>query len=80
MQTSLTLREFSDVLRFTGRPWPLQRALYGAVAPLARLRGYHACSPVTGWKPAQRAELEELPPEVERQLIARQRAGVQPRV
>ncbi|MCZ4124637.1 cupin domain-containing protein [Streptomyces sp. H39-S7] len=79
MQTSLTLREFSDVLRFTGRPWPLQRALYGAVAPLARLRGYHACSPVAGWKPAQRTELEELPPEVERQVIERQLAGLQPR-
>jgi mannose-6-phosphate isomerase-like protein (cupin superfamily) len=75
MQTSLTLREYSDVLRFTGRPWPVQRALYGSVAPVAKLLGYHACSPVAGWTPAQTTQPEDLPPVVADQVAARQLAG-----
>jgi mannose-6-phosphate isomerase-like protein (cupin superfamily) len=65
MQTAVTMLEFSDVLRFTSRPWPVQRALYGALAPIARLLGYKGCDPVyLGRGPAETAELEELPPEV----------------
>lgn len=70
LQTALTLREFSDVLRFTARPWPAQRALYGALAPIARLMGYHACNPALEGRPVKTTELEELPPEVELQVNA----------
>ncbi|GGX26813.1 cupin domain-containing protein [Streptomyces noursei] len=70
LQTALTLREFSDVLRFTSRPWPVQRALYGALAPIARLTGYHACNPALERRPVRTAELEELPPEVALQVNA----------
>jgi len=40
LQSAVTMSEFSDVLRFTDRPWALQRLVNGALAPLARLLGY----------------------------------------
>jgi mannose-6-phosphate isomerase-like protein (cupin superfamily) len=64
LQTAVTMREFSDVLRFTSRPWPVQRAIYAVLGPLARMRGHRACDPVADQRPAQTVELEKLPPEV----------------
>jgi hypothetical protein len=56
------MREFSDVLRFTDRPWALQRLMNGALAPIARLLGYRACNPEYLERgPLEVAELEELP-------------------
>jgi quercetin dioxygenase-like cupin family protein len=64
-QSAVTMLEFSDVLRFSDKPWVLQRALYGAVAPFARLLGYKGCNPeYFDRKPVEAAELEDLPDEV----------------
>lgn len=64
-QSAVTMLEFSDVLRFTDRPWILQRLLFGAVAPVARLLGYQGCNPeYSKRRPLETAELEELPAEV----------------
>jgi quercetin dioxygenase-like cupin family protein len=64
LQTAVTMLEFSDVLRFSARPWPLQHAVYRMLAPAARLLGYHACDPIADQRPAQTTRLEQLPPEV----------------
>ncbi|MFJ9344297.1 cupin domain-containing protein [Streptomyces sp. NPDC101733] len=62
LQHAVTMREFSDVLRFTDRPWPVQRLVNGALAPLARLLGYQACNPdYLERRPLEVARLEELP-------------------
>ncbi len=44
LQRSVTMLEFSDVLRFR-RPWLLQRTVYTALAPVARLLGHQGCNP-----------------------------------
>ncbi len=44
-QLALTAREFSDVVVFRSPPPPLQRVLFGALAPIARWRGYRATYP-----------------------------------
>jgi quercetin dioxygenase-like cupin family protein len=33
---------FADEIRLTSPPWPVQRAVFGLLAPIARLRGYSA--------------------------------------
>ena len=38
-------REFDDVIRFTRPPRLAQRVLFGLLAPLARLLGYHGSYP-----------------------------------
>ncbi|MHA6757934.1 cupin domain-containing protein [Streptacidiphilus sp. PAMC 29251] len=69
LQHAITMREFSDVLRFTDRPWPVQRLSNGALAPLARLLGYRACNPEYLERgPSELAALEELPDVVVEQL------------
>jgi quercetin dioxygenase-like cupin family protein len=45
LQLALTAREFSDVIVFRSPPPAIQRALFGALAPLARWRGYRATYP-----------------------------------
>lgn len=71
LQTAVTMLEFSDVLRFTSRPWPLQRAIYSVLAPVARLLGYRAGDPVADERPAPTIELEQLPPQVAAALRSR---------
>ena len=44
-QLALTAREFSDVVVFRSPPRPVQRALFGALAPVARSLGYRATYP-----------------------------------
>ncbi|MCS0637819.1 cupin domain-containing protein [Streptomyces sp. LP05-1] len=62
LQHALTMREFSDVLRFTDRPWPVQRIVNAALTPVARLLGYRACyQEYLDRAPQERAEPEELP-------------------
>jgi quercetin dioxygenase-like cupin family protein len=45
LQLVLTAREFSDVIVFRSPPPAVQRALFGALAPIARWRGYRATYP-----------------------------------
>ena len=45
LQLALTAREFSDVIVFRSPPPAVQRAIFGAVAPIARWRGYRATYP-----------------------------------
>lgn len=65
LQQAVTTLEFEDVLRFTSPAWPVQRLLFGALAPVARLLGYQGCNPeYMDRKPSEIAELEPLPDEV----------------
>jgi hypothetical protein len=45
LQLALTAREFSDVIVFRSPPLAVQRAIFGALAPIARWRGYRATYP-----------------------------------
>ena len=45
LQLALTAREFSDVIVFRSPPPPLQGVIFGALAPIARWRGYRATYP-----------------------------------
>jgi quercetin dioxygenase-like cupin family protein len=45
LQLALTAREFSDVIVFRSPPPAVQRAVFGALAPIARWRGYRATYP-----------------------------------
>ena len=45
LQLALTAQEFSDVVVFRRPPAAVQRTLFGALAPLARRRGYRATYP-----------------------------------
>jgi hypothetical protein len=45
LQLALIAREFSDVIVFRSPPPAVQRALFGALAPLARWRGYRGTYP-----------------------------------
>lgn len=45
LQLALLAREFDDVIRFTRPPRVVQKALFGVLAPLARLLGYRGSYP-----------------------------------
>jgi hypothetical protein len=45
LQLALTAREFSDIVVFRSPPPSVQRAVFGALAPLARYLGYRATYP-----------------------------------
>jgi len=45
LQLALVAREFSDVIVFRSPPLAVQRALFGALAPVAHWRGYRATYP-----------------------------------
>jgi mannose-6-phosphate isomerase-like protein (cupin superfamily) len=45
LQLVMCAREFSDVVVFRSPPQAVQRTLFGALAPLARWRGYRATYP-----------------------------------
>jgi mannose-6-phosphate isomerase-like protein (cupin superfamily) len=45
LQVALIAREFSDVIVFRRPPPALQGVLFGALAPIARMRGYRATYP-----------------------------------
>jgi hypothetical protein len=45
LQLALSAREFTDVIIFRSPPLAVQRAIFGACAPVARWRGYRATYP-----------------------------------
>ena len=45
LQLALVATEFADVIVFRKPPAPVQRVLFGALAPIARRRGYRATYP-----------------------------------
>jgi hypothetical protein len=45
LQLALTAREFGDVIVFRSPPVVVQRAIFGAIAPIASRRGYRATYP-----------------------------------
>jgi quercetin dioxygenase-like cupin family protein len=45
LQLALTAQEFSDVIMFRKPPAAVQRVIFGALAPIARRRGYRATYP-----------------------------------
>jgi quercetin dioxygenase-like cupin family protein len=45
LQLALLAQEFSDVIEFRSPPPAVQRTLFGALAPIARWRGYRATYP-----------------------------------
>jgi quercetin dioxygenase-like cupin family protein len=45
LQLALTAQEFSDIVVFRSPPAAVQRAIFGALAPIARWRGYRATYP-----------------------------------
>jgi quercetin dioxygenase-like cupin family protein len=45
LQLAVFAQEFSDVIVFRSPPLPVQRALFGALAPIARARGYRGTYP-----------------------------------
>ena len=59
LQAALFAREFDDVLRFTRPPRPVQKALFGVLAPIARLLGYRGSFPeYLEREPSERVEVE----------------------
>ncbi len=58
-QAALFAREFEDVVYFTKPPRAVQKALFGVLAPIARLLGYRGSYPeYTGRGPSERIEVE----------------------
>jgi quercetin dioxygenase-like cupin family protein len=45
LQLALSAREFGDVIVFRSPPLVVQRVIFGAIAPIARWRGYRATYP-----------------------------------
>jgi len=45
LQLALMVRAYDDYIRLASPPWPVQRVLFGALAPLARMRGYRSAYP-----------------------------------
>jgi quercetin dioxygenase-like cupin family protein len=48
LQAALLAREFDGVVRFVEPPRPVQKTLFGVLAPIARLLGYRATYPEYG--------------------------------
>lgn len=71
LQAALLAREFEDVIRFTKPPRAVQRILFGALTPLARLRGYRGSYAEYATRVSDVADaLEELAPEIAAMLPA----------
>jgi mannose-6-phosphate isomerase-like protein (cupin superfamily) len=65
LQAALLAREFDDTIRFTSPPRAVQRPLFAALAPLARLRGLRGNYPGYLEDTADSVDLlEELPQEI----------------
>jgi quercetin dioxygenase-like cupin family protein len=60
LQAALFAREFDDIIRLTKPPRPVQRLLFGALAPVARLLGYRGSYPEYLRRPPR--EVVELEP------------------
>lgn len=71
LQACLLAREFDDTFRFTKPPRAVQRVVFGALAPLAKRRGYRGSYPGYDRRVSQLAEaLEELPDHIAAMLPA----------
>ena len=65
LQAALLAREFDDTVRFTHPPRAVQRVVFTALAPLARLLGYRGSYPGYRTRVSEVVDaLEELPEEV----------------
>lgn len=65
LQAALLAREFDDTIRFTSPPCVIQRTLFAALAPFARLRGLRGSYPQYEQHSGEYVEqLEELPPHI----------------
>jgi predicted N-acetyltransferase YhbS/mannose-6-phosphate isomerase-like protein (cupin superfamily) len=54
-------REYADTVRFTSPPWPVQRLLFGLLAPVARATGHRAPDPAVLERELPVVDLEPLP-------------------
>jgi hypothetical protein len=45
LRAALIAREYQDEFRLASPPWAVQRALFGLLAPVGRLLGYHVQYP-----------------------------------
>jgi quercetin dioxygenase-like cupin family protein len=71
LQVALLAKEFDGVIQFTKPPRSVQRILFGALAPLARLRGYRGSYPEYINRVSEVVDaLEELPEDIARMLPA----------
>jgi mannose-6-phosphate isomerase-like protein (cupin superfamily) len=66
LQAALLAREFDDTIRFTSPPRAIQRPLFAALAPLARLRGLQGSYS----RYVDDTSLEQLPTEIEAMIPA----------
>jgi GNAT superfamily N-acetyltransferase/mannose-6-phosphate isomerase-like protein (cupin superfamily) len=57
-------REFADTIRFTSPPWPLQRAVFGLLSPIARITGHRALDPAYLERDLPVVDLEPIPDEI----------------
>lgn len=66
LQAALLAREFDDTIRFTSPPRALQRPLFAALAPIARLRGLRGSYAHHDRRSGETTDLlEQLPPGIE---------------
>ncbi|MBQ6642029.1 MAG: cupin domain-containing protein [Saccharopolyspora sp.] len=64
LQHAVTSAEYADIVRFAAPPWPVQRLLFGVLAPVGRALGYRAlCAEYRDRRSPLVAELDPLPPE-----------------
>lgn len=65
LQAALLAREFDDTIRFTSPPRAIQRTLYAALAPIARMRGLRGIYPDYEHHSGEYVDaLEALPPDI----------------
>jgi GNAT superfamily N-acetyltransferase/quercetin dioxygenase-like cupin family protein len=57
-------REFADTMRFTSPPWPVQRAVFGLLSPIARITGHRALDPAHLERELPVVDLEPIPDEI----------------
>ncbi len=64
LHAAVLAREFADTIRFTSPPQPVQRALFGLLAPIARATGHRALDPRYLRRELPVVDLEPLPAEI----------------
>ncbi len=77
LQAALMAREFDDVIRFASPPRPVQRVVFAALAPIARMRGYRGTYPEFEHRVSDYVEqLEVIPADVAALLSYRESDGM----
>jgi len=64
LRAAVLAREYADTMRFTSPPLPVQRALFGLLAPVARAAGRRALDPAHLRRELPIVDLEPLPAEI----------------